>query len=100
MKVPDLGVFEGHDLSLNTSPVWVKADEPRIHQIVSNVVSNAVKYTPAQGCIDIRVFRRGDHAGQGQAAVQHVFEPALTPPLTCGFMQFPFGLFQNRKLLE
>jgi signal transduction histidine kinase len=53
------GVLESHDLSLDTSPVWVEADEPRIHQIVSNVVSNALKYTPARGCIDVRVFRRG-----------------------------------------
>jgi signal transduction histidine kinase len=55
-------VLKDHDLHLDTWPVWVEADEPRIDQIVSNVVSNAVKYTPGQGRIDIRVFRRGDNA--------------------------------------
>jgi CheY-like chemotaxis protein len=56
------GVLEGHDLQLDTVPVWVEADESRIDQIVTNIVSNAVKYTPAQGCIDVRVFPSGKDA--------------------------------------
>jgi signal transduction histidine kinase/CheY-like chemotaxis protein len=56
------GVLEGRDFHLDTLPVWVNADQPRIDQIVSNIVSNAVKFTPAEGRIRVRVFQRGDDA--------------------------------------
>jgi len=39
----------------------VQADRDQIDQVLDNLVSNAVKYTPEGGRIDIRAYRTGDH---------------------------------------
>jgi PAS domain S-box-containing protein len=49
------GSFEGHDVAVEVQPVWIEADEVRIEQIVTNLVGNAVKYTPAGGSVRISV---------------------------------------------
>ena len=38
----------------------IQADEQRLRQILSNLLSNALKYTPAGGEVSIRAERRGD----------------------------------------
>ena len=47
------GRLEQH-LLLQAVPAWVEADPTRIEQIVSNLISNALKYTPAGGGITIK----------------------------------------------
>ena len=56
------GRLDAHDLRIEAAPVWIAADEARLEQIVSNLVGNAVKYTPPGGRIDVRVLRRGTEA--------------------------------------
>lgn len=47
----------GHRLTINLpeAPLWLQADQARIAQVVSNLLSNAAKYTPEGGAIDLRV---------------------------------------------
>jgi signal transduction histidine kinase len=40
-------------LSCRLEPAWIRADRTRIEQVVGNLVSNAIKYTPAHGSIEI-----------------------------------------------
>jgi signal transduction histidine kinase len=54
---------EGLELSLTTEPeeITVTADERRVRQVVFNLVSNAVKFTPGDGRIDISARVENGH---------------------------------------
>jgi two-component system, sensor histidine kinase len=47
-------------IDVSTQPLWVDGDTERIEQILTNIVNNAVKYTPPGGTI--RVALRADEA--------------------------------------
>ena len=53
-----------HDLrlSLPPEPILLEADPTRLEQILSNLLSNAAKYTPGSGTIDFSVARDGEQA--------------------------------------
>jgi signal transduction histidine kinase len=57
---------EGVELSLTTEPkeITITADERRVRQVVFNLVSNAVKFTPADGRVEISA-----HVEDGQVEV-------------------------------
>jgi signal transduction histidine kinase len=72
-----------HEWQLELSPVLVSADPTRIDQILSNLLGNAVKFTPAGGHIRVLVEERVGEAvlrveddGPGVAAelLPHVFD--------------------------
>jgi signal transduction histidine kinase/DNA-binding NarL/FixJ family response regulator len=48
--------------AVSTTPVWIDGDAVRIEQIVSNIIGNAVKYTPAGGKITISLSIDADEA--------------------------------------
>ncbi len=48
-----------HEVHLDTSPAWISGDAPRIEQIISNLLDNALKFTPPGGRIAMRVCREG-----------------------------------------
>jgi signal transduction histidine kinase len=54
--------FKDHGLFVDAEPVWVDADAARLQQIVDNLMSNAVKYTPAGGSLHVSVKRERDQA--------------------------------------
>jgi signal transduction histidine kinase/ActR/RegA family two-component response regulator len=56
------GRLAGHEVRLDLAPVWVRADEARVAQIVSNLVGNAVKYTPIGGQVAVSLRRDHDSA--------------------------------------
>ncbi|PYM21523.1 MAG: hypothetical protein DMD78_17595 [Candidatus Rokuibacteriota bacterium] len=56
------GRLERHLLKLDLSPVWVDADALRLDQVVTNLMENAVKYTPGDGSIVVSLSTVGGHA--------------------------------------
>jgi signal transduction histidine kinase/CheY-like chemotaxis protein len=56
------GRLDEHEVRVETEPAWVHADGARLEQVLSNLLGNAVKYTPAGGRIDVEVARRGGEA--------------------------------------
>jgi PAS domain S-box-containing protein len=57
-----MGRLRDHRLELDLAPVWIQADSMRIDQITSNLLTNAIKYTPAGGTITIKVAADGESA--------------------------------------
>jgi signal transduction histidine kinase/ActR/RegA family two-component response regulator len=47
------GRTERHRVGLDLEPVWADVDETRFEQIVTNLVGNALRFTPAAGAIEI-----------------------------------------------
>lgn len=45
-----------------SEPITVDADSVRLEQVFNNLVSNAIKYTPAGGSVRVGVDVQGDHA--------------------------------------
>jgi signal transduction histidine kinase len=77
------GRFAGQVIAVDARSAWVMADRTRMEQIVSNLLDNAVKFTPSGKAIALRVFREGDEAvlsvvdqGEGMPAslVDRVFD--------------------------
>jgi PAS domain S-box-containing protein len=46
-------------LALPEQPLWLDADPTRLAQVMSNLLTNAAKYTPEGGCIELAAERRG-----------------------------------------
>lgn len=72
------------NVDMPEAPILVNADAKRLAQAIGNLLHNAVKFSPQQGQIEVRVKRSGDTAtvsvkdqGAGIAAedLARVFEP-------------------------
>jgi len=79
----------GRRVVVNTESVWVDGDETRIEQITSNLVTNALKYTPAGGRVVVSVVRQDgtavlrvedDGIGISADLLPHVFDLFVQQP--------------------
>jgi signal transduction histidine kinase len=70
-------------VSLPSCPLHVEGDEVRLTQVISNLLNNAIKYTPSGGEIRVttmatereaRIAVRDDGIGLAEEALPHVFE--------------------------
>lgn len=54
----------GHDIrfDLPASPIMVLGDEVRLTQVISNILNNAARFTPAHGAITVRAFVEEERA--------------------------------------
>jgi len=60
-KLRPLAQSSGLHLKEQVLPhVWVTADRDRLEQVLTNLIDNAVKYTPSGGRIDVCVRASGD----------------------------------------
>jgi signal transduction histidine kinase/CheY-like chemotaxis protein len=56
------GRTERHRVGLDLASVWADVDETRFEQIVTNLVGNALRFTPAAGTIEITLRAVGSEA--------------------------------------
>jgi len=62
MMLSASGRLARHRIQAEYEAAWVDGDETRLEQILTNLVENAVKYTPDGGSIAVRVRPRGGRA--------------------------------------
>jgi signal transduction histidine kinase len=89
----------------------VKADERKLREAMSNLVSNAVKYSPKGSQIDVDVRREGDKVsfrvtdegpGLGEEERKNLFSPfqRLSPEPTAGEASSGLGLYIVKQLVD
>ncbi|MDE3230029.1 MAG: PAS domain-containing sensor histidine kinase, partial [Chloroflexota bacterium] len=71
------------------APMLVYADPERIYQVVTNLLSNALKYSPATEPVSVRAYRLGDDcvvsvhdhgSGVPDDAIDHIFDRFFRVP--------------------
>ena len=48
-------------IDIDTEPVWVQGDAVRLEQVLANLLTNAIKFTPAGGRIQVTLRGDGTH---------------------------------------
>jgi signal transduction histidine kinase len=96
-------------LHLPDRPVRVRCDAMRVEQVVTNLVSNALKYSPAEAPVDVVLEAAGDRAivrvidrGPGIPVEEQarVFEPFRRGTATRMVPGIGLGLFVARRIIE
>lgn len=81
------GNFDRHDVVVDAAEVWAELDEARVEQILSNLLANAIKFTPSGGRVSVRTAREGDHAVLEVADTGIGLSPELTSTVFDLFVQ-------------
>lgn len=56
------GYLGKHEITVDAQTVWIRGDSTRIEQVITNLVGNAVKYTPVGGHVRVSVRQEDDWA--------------------------------------
>ena len=104
---------QGHTLQLDLpdTPLWANADPTRLGQVFSNLLHNAVKYTPPGGTIRVTAAATGDRATFAVEDTGAGIPPEMLPQIFQMFTQLPshrdrshgglgIGLTLARRLVE
>lgn len=102
---------EGYRLVVEVEEAWIDGDPVRIEQIVNNLVTNALKYSPAGSEITVRARANDADAsitvvdrgmGIGAELLPHIFEPFMQGPAMAGRAGsgLGIGLALVRQLVE
>ena len=105
------GEARSHELALELAEVWIDGDSTRIEQVLGNLVTNAVKYTPAGSHVTVRVAAEGSEAVLCVSDDGPGIAPALLPRIFDLFVQgeraldrrvggLGIGLTLSRRLVE
>jgi signal transduction histidine kinase len=105
------GRTQGYDLQLDLQEGWTEGDPTRLEQIATNLIDNALKYTPAGGRIVIEVHPEADDmvltvrdsgVGIPSELLPHVFDVFVQGSITLDRAQggLGIGLALVRRLVE
>jgi signal transduction histidine kinase/ActR/RegA family two-component response regulator len=101
----------GFEFEISSTPCPVRGDRVRLQQIVDNIFSNAVKFTPAPGRVNVRLRTEGGSAvlriedtgiGFDSAMAERMFEPFMQQEQQIDRFSggLGLGLAISRKLTE
>ncbi|MDI1260909.1 ATP-binding protein [Aquabacterium sp.] len=91
----------GRRFVVEAEEVWLDGDIVRIEQVLSNLLTNALKYSPVDKALHIRVQASGTLAvveirdfgmGMSPALLPRIFEPFLQGPALSGNLQSGLGI--------
>jgi signal transduction histidine kinase/CheY-like chemotaxis protein len=105
------GRLDAHELAVDLRPAWAYADPLRLQQVVTNLLTNAVKYTPEGGHLRVTtdtdgasavLFVEDDGIGIPADKLPHVFELFFQAEGTLDRPQggLGLGLTLVRRLVE
>jgi len=95
------GRTQHYKLDVHTAPAWIHGDITRVEQIVTNLLDNAVKYTPSGGTIRVEVEIVGEEVelrvhdsgiGMPSTLVPQVFDLFVQGEQTPGRAQGGLGI--------
>lgn len=94
--------------NLDDLPGQIIADEGRLDQIFTNILSNAVKYSPEADSIDVRGWVDADHVvivvsdqglGIPEAEIEQIYDRFFRASSACGIVGTGIGLFLVREFV-
>ena len=90
------GRLAQHDVVAELNEAWVFADHARINQVASNLLDNALKYTPAGGRVDVTVGVQGGEATLAVSDTGEGIAPELAARVFDLFVQGERSLARER----